>query len=208
MRRGRKLTFFFPPPSPCNSALDTPLIWATITGNLELAKWLLEHGAEVNFQQSKYRQTALHIAARRANEDMCRLLLAHGADVNVRERGGLTAGQLVSSTHCLAMRKLSADMQRILGVDQWGGAYRDTTLDPENVAFWGKIGPPPPKTLEVNPWGACFVASSHARTCSLVTEQDRERERAERAASKARKAAKRAAKEAAGGAPPDAVTVK
>ncbi len=99
-------------------------------------QWLLKHGADVNYQQAKYRMTALHIAARRASTPVCQLLLAHKADVSIRERNGLTAGELVTSTRCLAVRKLAPDVQLALGVDLWAGAYRDTSQDPENVAFW------------------------------------------------------------------------
>jgi hypothetical protein len=35
------------------SSNDTPLFWAVITNNVELATFLLEKGANVNFQQAK-----------------------------------------------------------------------------------------------------------------------------------------------------------
>lgn len=47
------------------SSNDTPLFWAAVLGNVELATYLISKGANVNFQQARYLQTPLHVAARR-----------------------------------------------------------------------------------------------------------------------------------------------
>lgn len=95
---------------------------------------------------------------------MCLLLLKHGADPSIKEKKGLTPGQLVTSTRCKAVRSLSAEVKQTLGVDEWSGAYADPALDPENIKFWGKLGPPP-----------------------RMTQADRDQYRAEKEARKAKK---------------------
>ncbi|HXT37979.1 MAG TPA: ankyrin repeat domain-containing protein, partial [Chloroflexota bacterium] len=64
----------------------TPLIWATVKGRLETARWLIEHGADINrratFGGPTHGEgvTALHLAAQNGDVEVVRFLLAHGAD--------------------------------------------------------------------------------------------------------------------------------
>ncbi|KAI1339173.1 hypothetical protein F5Y15DRAFT_80694 [Xylariaceae sp. FL0016] len=62
----------------------TPLLWAATNGNVELARFLLENGANVTAKNTRDK-TALHLVAERNDkehrEDMVQLLLEHGADV-------------------------------------------------------------------------------------------------------------------------------
>ena len=67
----------------------TPLHCASASGYEEMARVLLEHGAEVNAQNSNG-WTPLHYASNRGHEDVARVLLEHGADVNVRNVNGWT----------------------------------------------------------------------------------------------------------------------
>jgi ankyrin repeat protein len=73
-----------------NSFRVTPLHSAAATGNTELARLLISHGAEVNSRQSSG-VTALHSAAHIGNLDMSRLLVIAGADVHATTDGGKTA---------------------------------------------------------------------------------------------------------------------
>mmetsp|Transcript_33668 Transcript_33668/g.41434 ORF Transcript_33668/g.41434 Transcript_33668/m.41434 type:complete len:470 (+) Transcript_33668:53-1462(+) len=66
----------------------TPLHLAAILGHLDIAKYLLERGAEVN-AQGDFDETPLHCAAERGDFRMASLLLSHGAD--------LEAGNLVGT---------------------------------------------------------------------------------------------------------------
>jgi len=61
--------------------LRTPLHWAILTDNIEMAIWLLQKGANVNAGDI-YSTTPLHIAAAHGNTDACQLLKNNGADMN------------------------------------------------------------------------------------------------------------------------------
>jgi ankyrin repeat protein len=60
-------------------------------GHYSVAKWLLEHGANVNIQMTvKPRSTPLHGAKYRGRLSIVELLLEYGADVNIRNDFGAT----------------------------------------------------------------------------------------------------------------------
>ena len=61
-------------------------------GQLTIARWLLEHGANVNIQLSQgSRSTPLHGAAFGGHVSIVELLLEHGADINIKNYHGETA---------------------------------------------------------------------------------------------------------------------
>lgn len=68
----------------------TPLTWAALVGREDVARWLLEHGANVNARNRDGR-TALHAAAFLGRTNLAELLLAHGIDPQVRAYEGDTA---------------------------------------------------------------------------------------------------------------------
>lgn len=58
-------------------------------GNLEIAKLLLDAGADINaVSKNKFSATPLQGAAAFQNIDLAKFLIAHGADVNCRGEGG------------------------------------------------------------------------------------------------------------------------
>ncbi|KAI0403886.1 hypothetical protein F4802DRAFT_274543 [Xylaria palmicola] len=71
----------------------TPLLWAATNCNIELAKFLLENGANVAAANNRGR-TALHLSAESNDEahrdDMVRLLLSHNASPEATSDGGWT----------------------------------------------------------------------------------------------------------------------
>jgi uncharacterized protein len=67
----------------------TPLIQAATDNRLELAKLLLESGANVD-AQDRLGKSALHYAAQEYHCEMARLLLASGASVDVQDKHGNT----------------------------------------------------------------------------------------------------------------------
>ncbi|KAI0487540.1 hypothetical protein F4859DRAFT_465405 [Xylaria cf. heliscus] len=71
----------------------TPLLWAATNSNIELARFLLENGADVTAANNRGR-TALHLSAesndREHRDDMVRLLLSHQADPEATSDGGWT----------------------------------------------------------------------------------------------------------------------
>jgi len=64
---------------------ETALMTVARTGNVEAAKVLLAHGADVNSKEQWRRQTPLMWAVAESHAEMARELIAHGADVNARQ---------------------------------------------------------------------------------------------------------------------------
>jgi ankyrin repeat protein len=68
----------------------TALMLATAEGHLEVAKLLLEYGADVN-TQNRNGWTALMLATRDGRPEIVTMLLEHGADMNIQYKDGRTA---------------------------------------------------------------------------------------------------------------------
>ena len=71
----------------------TPLYWAVIEGNKDVASLLIAKGADVNAKDNT-RMTPLHEAAKVGYKDLAELLIAKGANVNAKESEGITPLQL------------------------------------------------------------------------------------------------------------------
>ncbi len=72
-----------------------PLVEATLVRNIEIMRYLLEQGADLNAKvegpdQQFAGETALHIAAEYGTREMVELLVSYGANVNVINGRGLT----------------------------------------------------------------------------------------------------------------------
>ncbi|KAI0649177.1 ankyrin repeat-containing domain protein [Trametes meyenii] len=67
----------------------TPLHWAASSGSVDIARYLIDQGADVNRGDSGG-WTPLHIAASGGFDDVVTELLGSGADVNQRNDKGLT----------------------------------------------------------------------------------------------------------------------
>jgi ankyrin repeat protein len=67
-------------------------MWAALTIERDSARYLMDHGADVN-AKSTTGKTALMIAAEKGDSDTVRALLQHGARVNERDSKGKTALQ-------------------------------------------------------------------------------------------------------------------
>ncbi|MEJ2173297.1 MAG: ankyrin repeat domain-containing protein [Woeseiaceae bacterium] len=68
----------------------TPLLFAAQSGNVEIAKALLDAGAEIDFATLE-EGSALVIAVAAGHEDFARYLLERGADPNIADGWGVTA---------------------------------------------------------------------------------------------------------------------
>jgi hypothetical protein len=76
---------------------QTPLLCASINGNTEAIRVLLDHGADINASDNEG-CTALHFAAESGNHEAIRELLGLGADITASDIEGWTA--LHCAAHC------------------------------------------------------------------------------------------------------------
>ena len=88
-----------------NSMKVMPLHSAVSSRQLEIARLLIEHGAEVNARQQGG-VTALHGTAAHGQIELAKLLLSHGADVNAKMDDGSTALDLAVKNNQTEMADL------------------------------------------------------------------------------------------------------
>jgi len=74
---------------------SSPLITASLFGKTEIAKFLIENGADINFQNNEG-STALHTAAFFCRTEIVKELLKNGADTGIVNNAGATALQSVN----------------------------------------------------------------------------------------------------------------
>ncbi len=74
---------------------SSPLISATVFGQTEMAKILIDAGADINFQNNDG-STALHTAAFFCRPEIVKMLLAKGADKTIKNKYGATAYESVA----------------------------------------------------------------------------------------------------------------
>ncbi|ESN96232.1 hypothetical protein HELRODRAFT_68450 [Helobdella robusta] len=72
------------------------LHWSCDRGNIEIVKYLLEKGANINLQDDEL-QTALHYAAFCNYIEVVKVLIEHGADCNIEDSSKCTAKNVATS---------------------------------------------------------------------------------------------------------------
>ncbi|MGO9122044.1 MAG: TerB N-terminal domain-containing protein [Desulfomonilaceae bacterium] len=86
----------------------TPLMWAAVTGHVEVVRLLLDSGAEVNVAAKKSGDTALILAALKGHTEVVRLLLSKNALVELKHKAGWTAlWSAAANGHAKAIELLS-----------------------------------------------------------------------------------------------------
>lgn len=66
-----------------NGIGETPLHYAADTGDNDIIKLLLEHGANINYQSVNLKHTALHVATFRRYNEWVELLIDQNADIGL-----------------------------------------------------------------------------------------------------------------------------
>ena len=107
----------------------TPLHLAAQEGHVDLARMLLDKGAEVDARDAKG-ETPLHRATEKGHTDVAGLLLARGADVNATSKNGATALHWAASEGHRDVAQLLLDA----GADVRAGSEDGWT--PLNAAAW------------------------------------------------------------------------
>jgi ankyrin repeat protein len=102
---------------------STPLHWAASWGRLEIAKMLIDAGADVNVQTNG--ETPLHRAAGRGEVEIARMLIDAGANVNVQDNGDWTP------LHRAASRGEVKVARMLIGA----GARKDIRDDEGNLPY-------------------------------------------------------------------------
>ena len=69
----------------------TPLVLATYVGNKAAAEVLIEHGANINYQDPMMGMTALMGVCFKGSTELTKLLLDKGADASIKNKSGETA---------------------------------------------------------------------------------------------------------------------
>lgn len=73
-----------------NSEIGTPLIQAVIGGHCEIAKLLIEKGADINKPSKSDGKAPLHWAVFYGRDDIVDLLVKQGAGINIKDKKGKT----------------------------------------------------------------------------------------------------------------------
>ena len=69
-------------------AFGTPLNAGCLGGHTDVARVLLDRGAEINRKAHRYGLTALHLASRSGNVSLVKLLLDRGACIHIQDKNG------------------------------------------------------------------------------------------------------------------------
>lgn len=98
-----------------------PLHCAAMEGNIKVAEFLLNNGADVNAKDETYRVTPLHFAAGYGHKDMAELLIARGAKVDAKASdGGTPLHNAASGGYKEVVELLLAKGAEVNSRDTWG----------------------------------------------------------------------------------------
>jgi hypothetical protein len=76
-----------------NGFIWTPLMWASKNGYVDIVKWLLSHGADLN-ARTAHGWNSLHFATFCSRIEVARILLDHNIDVEAQTNNGQTPSRL------------------------------------------------------------------------------------------------------------------
>ena len=111
----------------------TPLSLAAFFNQTEIAKLLLENGAEPNLHATNpSKVNALHSAVAKENYELCKILIDYGANVNATQMQSVTALHAATHRGNLKLIKLLVENGAEINVKMDNG---DTAID-----IAGKVG--------------------------------------------------------------------
>jgi hypothetical protein len=150
---------------------NSPLHWAARKGHMEVAKSLLEAGANVNVQNLEA-ATPLHWAARKNHGELLALLLGANADTELQNKWGATPlAQAEGFGQAVAVSLLQAEVQRRRGGGKQPSKASPSKLPPKPKPAWGEgsVGGPRRESL-----------SGGAKPPKLRAQQDERRRQSEK----------------------------
>ncbi len=124
---------------------QTPLCTAAREGHTEIAEWLLNAGAKVNFERSGTTDSpALRSAAQAGNLEMIKLLVSHGAEVNAGGAAHINAYMTAGTPEVKAYLKSigGIDLRDVTPPDFKSSHKRiiDIMVDyAEEYGHWGRL---------------------------------------------------------------------
>jgi len=74
-----------------NSKNGTPLLWASMFGNIKIVEYLILNGADVNLKSFESNKTALIVASFHGHLKIIKYLIYDGADINILTKDGCSA---------------------------------------------------------------------------------------------------------------------
>ena len=109
----------------------TPLILATDAGNLEIVKYLVDHGADVNaVENDDHKWSALIMAAEKGHLDIVKYLVEHGANIEYDAVGDYDIKTIYVTALSQAIRRNHIDIVKYLiskGASKNGMVWGATT---------------------------------------------------------------------------------
>jgi len=99
----------------------TPLIWAVSTKHWDVAKYLIERGADIN-RKGPFNRTAMMYAAMHNNAELAKSLIERGANIKDTDERGYSA------LHYAISPKSSIELVKIL-VDNGADLYQKVRID-------------------------------------------------------------------------------
>lgn len=112
----------------------TPLMSAARAGHAEIARLLLERGADPDaIGAARYGEGAIHLAGREASLPLLDALIAHGADVNLLNSEGHTPLALTQDAAARSLLETHGALERLPAVD-----LGELELEVWRLASWGE----------------------------------------------------------------------
>ena len=117
----------------------TPIHYVILNGHFEVAKVLLESGANANLQTSDHKLTPLHIAAYNGKTEFVELLLKHHCNSYIKDKHGKTAEDYAASSEHHDIAQLIAQKRmELLSLNQ--NAASNSSSNDCKICFGSKDG--------------------------------------------------------------------